>query len=67
MMRVTLGTNDKRIGGRILPTILLFFEAVSAALEVKTAVVDLSVLTFFLLFFLLSIFLFLKKILLSLG
>lgn len=67
MMRVTLGTNDKRIGSRILPTILLFFEAVSAALEVKTAVVDLSVLIFFLLFFLLSIFLFLKKILLSLG
>lgn len=67
MMRVTLGTNDKRIGSRILPTILLFFEAVSAALEVKTAVVDLSVHIFFLLFFLLSIFLFLKKILLSLG
>lgn len=67
MMRVTLGTNDKRIGSRILPTILLFFEAVSAALEVKTAVVNLSVLIFFLLFFLLSIFLFLKKILLSLG
>ena len=67
MMRVTLGTNDKRIWSRILPTILLFFEAVSAALEVKTAVVDLSVLIFFLLFFLLSIYLFLKKILLSLG
>ena len=67
MMRVTLGTNDKRIGSRILPMILLFFEAVSAALEVKTAVVDLSLLIFFLLFFLLSIFLFLKKILLSLG